>query len=91
MASGCDVGATMDPFLVPKIHQKSRLGGLLGRLADVLGRLVLGRLVGVLEPLRTFRVAPERESLIFHWFSKVVGEGGGSVPAPWRRGGLPTP
>ena len=33
--------------------------------------------------LGTFQEAPERESLIFHWFWQVWGEG--ATRAPWPR------
>ena len=40
--------------------------------------------------LGTLQEAPERESLIFHWFWKVLG-GGGSTHAPSPRVDCPTP
>ena len=88
-----------------KKSSKSRLGGVLGRLGGILGGLggilgspkrhlgdycmLLNGLGRLQNALGTFQEAPERETLIFHWFWEVLG--GGHPRARHHRGWITRP
>ena len=76
-----------------------RLGGILGGLGGILGSpkrhlgdycMLLNGLGRFQNALGTFQEAPERESLIFHWFCEVLG-GAERSAAMAARGDFPTP